>query len=88
MGMLGRVVGGERGAAVEDPVEFDGPPERVRTLHSVPPPVNTTAETDFAKLADELAAALRAIRGYVPHRIWWEAGPAQALFAYQALRAR
>jgi hypothetical protein len=45
------------------------------------------ADSDAAKLADELAAALRAIRGYVPHRIWWEAGPAHALIAYQALQA-
>jgi hypothetical protein len=44
-------------------------------------------ESDAARLADELAAALRAIRGYVPHRIWWEAGPAHALIAYQALQA-
>lgn len=43
-------------------------------------------DSDSAKLADELAAALRAIRGgHVPHRIWWEPGPARALLAYQAL---
>ena len=69
-----------------DPVAVDGPPENTRTLRSVPPPVQA-ADSDSAKLADELAAALRAIRGYVPQRIWWEAGPAHALLAYQALRA-
>ena len=68
-----------------DPVTVDGPPERTRTLRSVPPPVQA-GDSDSAKLADELAAALRAIRGYVPHRIWWEAGPADALLAYQALQ--
>lgn len=40
---------------------------------------------ESAALVDELAAALRAVRGYIPHRIWWEAGPADALLAYQAL---
>lgn len=55
-------------------------------LRSVPPPA-PSAEADFAKLAEELAAALRAVRGYVPDRIWWEAGPAEALLAYQAKEA-
>jgi hypothetical protein len=36
------------------------------------------------ELAAQLAAALRAVRGYVPHRIWWENGPAEALLTYQA----
>ena len=68
-----------------DPVAIDGPPE-ARTLRSVPAPVQA-ADTDSAELAEQLAAALRAVRGYVPHHIWWEAGPAQALLAYQALQA-
>ena len=69
-----------------DPVEVDGPPgERTRALRPVRSPLQT-GDSDSAKLADELAAALRAVRGYVPHRIWWEAGPAQALIAYQALQ--
>lgn len=69
-----------------DPVARDGPPEKTRTLRSVPPPVQA-ADPDSTRLADELAAALRAIRGFVPDRIWWEAGPAHALLAYQALLA-
>jgi hypothetical protein len=44
------------------------------------------ADFDAARLADELAAALRAIRGWVPHHVWWQDGPAHALLAYQALR--
>jgi hypothetical protein len=71
---------------VGDPVAIDGPPENTMTLRSVPAPVQA-ADSDPATLADELAAALRAVRGYVPHHIWWEAGPAQALLAYQALQA-
>lgn len=71
---------------MEDPVTVDGPPaERTRTLRPVPPRVQD-GDADCAKLADELAAALRAVRGYVPHHIWWDAGPAHALLAYQALR--
>jgi len=71
---------------VGDPAVVDGPPpERARTLRSAPPPVQA-AESDLARLAEDLAAALRAIRGYVPHHIWWDAGPAHALIAYQALR--
>jgi hypothetical protein len=71
---------------VGDPVEIDGPTENTRTLRSVPAPVQAP-DSDSAKLAEELAAALRAVRGYIPQRIWWEAGPAQALLAYQALQA-
>jgi hypothetical protein len=72
---------------VNDPVAADGQPEeRARTLRSVPLPVQPV-DSDAARLADELAAALRAIRGYVPHHIWWDAGPAHALLAYQALQA-
>jgi hypothetical protein len=70
---------------VEDPVAVDGPLENTRTLRAVP--TVQAADSDSARLADELAAALRAIRGYVPHRIWWEAGAADALLAYQALQA-
>lgn len=69
-----------------DPVAVDGPPEHTRTLRSVPTPLQD-ADSDSARLAEELAAALRAVRSYVPQRIWWEAGPAQALLAYQALQA-
>lgn len=69
-----------------DPVAIDGPPENTRALRSVPPP-EQAPDSDSAKLAEELAAALRAVRSYVPHRIWWEAGPAQALLAYQAVQA-
>lgn len=69
-----------------DPVAVDGPAEKTRTLRSISPPVQAP-DSDSAKLADELAAALRAVRSYVPHRIWWEAGPAQALLAYQAVLA-
>lgn len=67
-----------------DPVAVEEPPTGwTRTLRSVAPPVQT-GDFDAASLADELAAALRAIRGYVPNRIWWDAGPAHALLAYQA----
>ena len=71
-----------------DPVAVDGlpVPENTRTLRSVPSP-ERVAHSDSARLADDLAAALRAIRGFVPDRIWWEAGPAHALLAYQALQA-
>jgi hypothetical protein len=70
---------------VNEPVAVDGPFEaRGRTLRAVPLPVQA-GDDDPARLAEELAAALRAIRGYVPNHIWWEAGPAQALLAYQAL---
>ena len=70
-----------------DPVAVDGPPGNTRMLRSLRPPVQA-ADADSAKLAEELAAALRAVRGYIPQRIWWEAGAAQALLAYQALEAR
>ncbi len=75
-----------RGAGVGDPVAVDGPAEKTRTLRSISAPVQAP-DSDSANLADELAAALRAVRSYVPHRIWWEAGPAQALLAYQAVLA-
>jgi hypothetical protein len=72
---------------VGDPVLVDRQPaDNRRTLRSVSPS-EPNPEPDSAHLADELAAALRAIRGYVPHHIWWDAGPAHALLAYQALRA-
>ena len=67
-----------------DPVVADGPlAERARTLRPVPAPAGAPALA--AGLAGELATALRALRGYVPHRIWWESGAADALLAYQAL---
>jgi hypothetical protein len=75
-----------KGAGVGDPVAVDGPPENTRMLRSVPP-LEEAADATSVKLAAELAAALRAIRGYVPDRIWWEAGPADALLAYQAAQA-
>jgi hypothetical protein len=75
---------------VEEAASADGHPvERARLL-SVPPPSRADASTgpsDVSALVDltaRLAEALRAVRGYVPHRIWWEAGPAEALIAYQA----
>lgn len=85
-GILGSVTNPEKGAGVGDPVAVDGPPQNTRTLRSVPPPAQAD-DSDSAKLAEELAAALRAVRGFVPDRIWWDAGPAQALLAYQALQA-
>ena len=69
-----------------EPVAVDGPTKSTRVLRSVPPP-EPPAEADFAKLAEDLAAALRAVRGYVPDRIWWEAGPAKTLLAYQATKS-
>ena len=66
-----------------DPVAVDRrPADRVRILR--PAPCVPSADVDAAQLAAELAAALRAIRGYVPHQIWWDAGPAHALLSYQA----
>ena len=38
------------------------------------------------RLLDNLAAALREVRGHVPHRVWWDSGAADALFEYQATR--
>ena len=69
---------------MKDPVPVDGPPrEPIRTLRSVSP-ARADGEADVADLAAELAKALRAVRGFVPHRVWWDEGPAQALLAYQA----
>lgn len=45
-------------------------------------------EQAVARLVDKLAAALREVRGYVPHRVWWDAGAADALHEYQATRRR
>jgi len=73
---------------VNDPVRVDRPLPLVdggRTLRSIPLPA-PEGDADAARLADDLAAALRAVRGYVPHQIWWEAGPAQALLAYHAIQ--
>lgn len=78
-----------------EPAAADGHSvERIRPLRSVLPPSRVDADSarpaDLAALADltaRLAEALRAVRGYVPHRIWWEAGPAEALIAYQATEA-
>jgi hypothetical protein len=70
---------------VGDPAAVDGQPAKRRTtLRFVAPPA-PAGHLDAAELADQLATALRAVRGYVPHHIWWDAGPAQALLAYQAL---
>jgi hypothetical protein len=70
---------------VEDPVEIDRAPTMVVTgIRSVPVPP-PAGELEADGLVDSLAAALRAVRGYVPHHIWWEEGPAHALLAYQAL---
>lgn len=73
-----------------DPVAVDGPPPgSLRPLRAVPAPVpaQTSEPGDLVELAAQLAAALRAVRGYVPHRIWWQDGPAEALLAYQATQA-
>lgn len=70
-----------------DPVAVDGPPPgSLRALRAVPAPVSAEGNRpgDLVELAAQLAAALRAVRGYVPHRIWWENGPAEALLTYQA----
>lgn len=71
-----------------DPARGDDepPPGLGRALRAV---AAQTAPADpdpaeLSELAAGLAAALRAIRGYVPQRIWWEEGPAEALLAYQA----
>lgn len=67
-------------------VAVDGSPaEPPPTLRAVPCS-QAPAGADPAELAERLADALRAVRGYVPHRIWWEAGPAEALIAYNALQ--
>lgn len=67
-----------------DPVAVGWPAEEgTRVLHSVSSePVDRGPVP--AELAERLAAALRAVRGYVPHHIWWEAGPAAALIEFQA----
>jgi hypothetical protein len=63
----------------------------VRSLQEVPSdrtadadPADPADLADLADMAARLAAALRAVRGYVPHRIWWETDAADALIAYQA----
>lgn len=67
-------------AAGESSVE---PPRiRLRPVPSSP----ASVELDPAELAERLAEALRAVRGYVPNRIWWEAGPAEALIAFNAMQ--
>lgn len=58
------------------------PPPTLRAVPCSPAPVGLAP----AELAERLAHALRAVRGYVPHRIWWEAGPAEALIAFNALQ--
>ena len=73
-----------------DPVAVDGPPPaNLRALRAVPAPVSEQGgrSGDPVELAAQLAAALRAVRGYVPDRIWWEQGPAEALLTYQATQA-
>jgi hypothetical protein len=42
----------------------------------------------LGQLAHKLAAALRAVRGHVPDRIWWDTGAADALIEYHARRTR
>ncbi|HVW31080.1 MAG TPA: hypothetical protein VHL53_00960 [Acidimicrobiia bacterium] len=72
-----------------DPSAPDGSAAgRARALWAVEgrDPAGDHPEQLVTELAAELAAALRAVRGYVPHQVWWEEGPAQALLAYQALR--
>ena len=72
-----------------EPAAADGPSmERALSLTSVPSPSTGAGQpVELADLAVRLATALRAVRGYVPHRIWWEAGPAEVLLAYQATEA-
>ena len=68
-------------------VEAKGAPvETLRPLRPVPLPSTSDAGVaDPVILAARLAAALRAVRGYVPDHIWWwQDGPAEALLAYQA----
>ena len=68
-----------------EPVEADwASVASPRPLRRAPSPSTTVADADPAVLAARLAAALRAVRGYVPHHIWWwQDGPAEALLAYQ-----
>ena len=75
----------ERGTVMGEPVEVEGAStESLRSLRPVPSE-STTDLADLADLAERLAAALRTVRGYVPHHIWWwQDGPAEALLAYQA----
>lgn len=72
-----------------EPVEADR--ASVGNLRSLPPvPASSAGDVDLVDVADlaaRLAAALRAVRGYVPHRIWWQEGPADALLAYQTTEA-
>ncbi len=73
-----------------DPAPADGHPREPARLRSVVPPPTADAEStapDVEALVDltaRLAAALRAVRGYVPNHIWWDAGAAEALIVYQA----
>lgn len=72
---------------MQNAVAVDGSSaERPRsTLRSVPS-AGASVELDASELAEKLAQALRAVRGYVPNRIWWEAGPAEALIAFNAMQ--
>lgn len=49
-------------------------------------PDHPRAGGEAPDLLDKLAAALRQVRGYVPDHIWWDAGAADVLFEYHALR--
>jgi len=75
---------------VQDPAPDDGSPaDCSRGLRVVPPwtAAGLSEPVDVAELAARLASALRAVRGYVPHRIWWEEGAADALLTYQATQS-
>lgn len=78
-----------------DPAAADGHSVGPARLRSVLPSTTDAELTDaqargaaeFAALGEltaRLAEALRALRGYVPHRIWWDVGAAEVLIAYQA----
>jgi hypothetical protein len=73
-----------KGDGVADPAAVDG---RSADRAKRPPQVQPRAVEDEAgsRLAADLAAALRELRGYVPQRIWWLTGAAHALLAYHAL---
>jgi hypothetical protein len=83
MGIL-RNVASRKGAGVADPAAVDDRSSgRVRVLQAVPSRAGDTGTP--SRLSAELAAALRDLRGYVPQRIWWLSGAADALLAYQAI---
>ena len=71
-----------RNAVAVDGSSVEPPRIRLRPVPCSP----ASVDLDPAELAERLAQALRAVRGYVPNRIWWEAGPAEALIAFNAMQ--